>query len=267
MTLAAEALAFGYPGHPVGRDVSLALAPGEVVCLLGPNGGGKTTLFKTMIGLLKPQGGRVTIDSQDIRHWPPRRLAQAIGYVPQAHAGYFPFTVEDVVLMGRTAHVGVFSAPSRRDRALAAEALHTLGLSHLAGQVYTRISGGERQLALIARALAQAPRILVMDEPTASLDFGNQLRVLARVAALARGGMTVVLSTHDPDHAFHIADRVAMLHAGRMVRLGPPAEAVTRDSLREVYGVEIDVVDVKRPDGGVRRVCVPAQDHLVPSAS
>lgn len=111
---------------------------------------------------------------------------------------------------------------------------------------------------LIARALAQQPRILVMDEPTASLDFGNQLRVLARVAALAKGGMTVVLSTHDPDHAFHIADRVAMLHAGRMVRLGPPAEAVTRDSLREVYGVEIDVVDVKRPDGGTRRVCVPA---------
>lgn len=141
---------------------------------------------------------------------------------------------------------------------VAAEALDTLGLSHLAGQVYTRISGGERQLALIARALAQQPRILVMDEPTASLDFGNQLRVLARVATLAQGGMTVVLSTHDPDHAFHIADRVAMLHAGRMVRLGPPAEAVTRDSLREVYGVEIDVVDVKRPDGGVRRVCVPA---------
>jgi iron complex transport system ATP-binding protein len=254
MMLAARDLAFGYPGHPVGHDVTLSLKAGEVVCLLGPNGGGKTTLFKTLIGLLKPQGGSVAIDGEDIAHWSPRRLAQVIGYVPQAHAGYFPFTVEDVVLMGRTAHVGLFAAPSPRDRAVAQEALDTLGLTKLADQVYTRISGGERQLVLIARALAQQPRILVMDEPTANLDFGNQLRVLAQVSALARGGMTVVLSTHDPDHAFHVADRVAMLHGGRLVRLGPPDEAVTRDSLREVYGVEIEVVAI----AGGRRVCVPA---------
>lgn len=257
MTLAAENLSFGYPGKRVGSDVSLALEPGQVTCLLGPNGGGKTTLFKTMIGLLQPQGGRVTIGGEDIAHWPPRRLAQEIGYVPQAHTGYFPFTVEDVVLMGRTAHVGLFAAPSAKDRNVAARAIAMLGLGHLKDQVYTRISGGERQLTLIARALAQEPRIMVMDEPTASLDFGNQLRVLDRVAAMARSGIAVVLSTHDPDHAFHAADRVAMLHGGRVLRFGPPNEAITPDSLQQVYGVAIDVVEIDR-GGAKRRVCVPA---------
>ncbi|MCC6470392.1 MAG: ABC transporter ATP-binding protein, partial [Alphaproteobacteria bacterium] len=163
--LTVEELAFGYPGHAVGRDVSLRLEPGEVLCLLGPNGGGKTTLFKTMLGLLRPQGGRVTIDGQDIAALGPRRMAQLVGYVPQAHAGYFPFLVADMVLMGRTAHVGLFAAPSACDRAIAGEATATMGIAALAEQVYTRISGGERQLALIARALAQQARILVMDEP------------------------------------------------------------------------------------------------------
>ena len=258
MRLAVEALGFGYPGHAVGRDVTLALEPGEVVCLLGPNGGGKTTLFKTMIGLLKPQAGRVSIDGEDIAQWSPRRLAQAIGYVPQAHAGYFPFTVADVVLMGRTAHVGLFAAPSAHDRDVAGRSLDALGLAGFAGQVYTRISGGERQMVLIARALAQEPALMVMDEPTASLDFGNQLRVLDQVTALARQGMTVVLSTHDPDHAFHVADRVAMLHGGGLLALGPPAEVITPARLRQVYGVEIEVLTIDRPGRPPRRVCVPA---------
>ena len=160
--------------------------------------------------------------------------------------------------MGRTAHIGPFGTPSRGDRAVAEEMLAVLGIDHLATQPYTEISGGERQLTLIARALAQQPAILVMDEPTASLDFGNQVRVLGEIEHLARRGMAVMLSTHDPDHAFLCAHQVALLHQGRLARLGPPDEVITRESLREVYGVEVTVMEVARAEGRVARVCVPA---------
>jgi iron complex transport system ATP-binding protein len=258
MRLTVEDLAFGYPGKPVGRGVSFALDGGEVLCLLGPNGGGKTTLFKTVLRLLAAQGGEVAVDGRPIAGWSRLELARVFGYVPQAQLGVFPFTVTEVVLMGRTAHVGPFSTPSRRDREVAEEMLALLGIGHLGGRAYTEISGGERQLTLIARALAQQPAILVMDEPTASLDFGNQVRVLGEVERLARRGMAVMLSTHDPDHAFLCAHRVALLHEGGLARIGAPDEVITAESLRAVYGVEVTVLEVVRADGRATRVCVPA---------
>ena len=258
MRLEAHALAFGYRKHPVGRNVSVALAAGEVMCLLGPNGGGKTTLFRTLLGLLPAQGGRVALDGADLRTLARREVAKRIAYVPQAHVGYFPFTVRDVVLMGRTAHLATFAGPSRRDRGLADEALERLGLARLADAVYTQISGGERQLTLIARALAQAAPLLVMDEPTASLDFGNQVRVLDQVTALARTGIGVLLSTHDPDQAFQCADRVAMLRGGELIAQGAPAEVLTGARLRELYGVEVEVAEASLADGSRRRVCLAA---------
>jgi iron complex transport system ATP-binding protein len=251
-------LAFGYPGKEVGRGVSFSLAGGEVLCLLGPNGGGKTTLFKTVLRLLAPRRGGVTVDGEPVAGWSRRRLARVFGYVPQAQVGVFPFTVAEIVLMGRTAHIGPFATPSRADRAVAEEMLAVLGIGHLAARPYTEISGGERQLTLIARALAQQPAILVMDEPTASLDFGNQVRVLGEIEHLARRGIAVMLSTHDPDHAFLCAHRVALLHEGRLAQLGPPDEVITRESLREVYGVEVTVMEMAGADGRVARVCVPA---------
>lgn len=256
MKLEANGLAFGYRKHPVGRDVSLALAAGEIVCLLGPNGGGKTTLFRTLLGLLPVQGGSVTLDGADLGALPRREVAKRIAYVPQAHVGYFPFTVREVVLMGRTAHLATFAGPSRRDRELADEALARLGLARLADAIYTQISGGERQLALIARALAQAAPLLVMDEPTASLDFGNQVRVLDQVTALARAGIGVLLSTHDPDQAFQCADRVALLRGGELIAQGPPAAVLTGERLRELYGVAVEVAEAALADGTRRRVCL-----------
>jgi len=257
MRLDVADLAFGYPGKEVGRGVTFGLAGGEVLCLLGPNGGGKTTLFKTILRLLAPRGGRVTVDGEPIAGWSRGRLARVFGYVPQAQLGLFPFTVAETVLMGRTAHIGPFATPSRGDRAVAEEMLAVLGIGHLAARPYTEISGGERQLTLIARALAQQPAILVMDEPTASLDFGNQVRVLGEIEQLARRGIAVMLSTHDPDHAFLCAHRVALLHRGRLARLGPPDDVITRESLREVYGIEVTVTEVPRADGRISRVCVP----------
>jgi iron complex transport system ATP-binding protein len=228
-----------------------------VLCLLGPNGSGKTTLFKTLLGLLPAQGGQVLVDGTDLRHRRRDEVARDISYVPQAHAAFFPFTVREVVLMGRTAHLGVFSSPSRRDRDVAQAAIERMRLGPLAESIYTRISGGERQLTLIARALAQDARIIVMDEPTANLDFGNQVRVLEHIQALAEGGMGVLLSTHDPDQAFLCASRVALLHEGRLARLGGPGETITVESLKQIYGVDVAVVSVPVDSGEQRRVCLP----------
>lgn len=254
VALEAQGLAIGYPGHAVGRDIDLAVTRGEVLCLLGPNGGGKTTLFKTLLGLLAPQGGQVRIAGTPLAELPRIEIAKRVAYVPQAHTAHFPYRVIDMVVMGRTAHLGPFAAPGREDRARAREALEVLGITDLAEAEYTRISGGQRQLALIARALAQDAPTLVMDEPTASLDFGNQVRVLSEIKALARTGLSIVLSTHDPDHAFACAAQVAILAEGRIAASGPPDEVVTAERLRHVYGVDVSIETLA--DG--QTVCTPS---------
>jgi iron complex transport system ATP-binding protein len=253
MRLEAESLTFGYPGLVVGREVNLAVEPGEVLTLLGPNGGGKTTLFKTLLGLLPAKGGVVRLGGEALTRLSRREIARRLAYVPQSHAPPFPYLVQDVVLMGRTARLGPFEAPGRADREAVERALALLGISGLAASEYTRISGGQRQLALIARALAQETPLLVMDEPTASLDFGNQALVLREVRRLAARGYGIVLSTHEPDHAFACGTRVAVLHEGRLAALGAPAEVLTAERLRQVYGVS--VVIERLPSG--QTVCAP----------
>lgn len=257
MSLAAGNLGFGYRDRRVGSGVTLELTPGEVLCLLGPNGSGKTTLFKTLLGLLPPQAGSVLINGEDARMLPRDAIARQISYVPQAHGAFFPYTVREIVLMGRTAHLGLFAAPSVRDHAAALDAIRRMGILQLADAVYTQISGGERQLALIARALAQDARMMIMDEPTANLDFGNQVRVLERIRALAGEGVGVLLSTHDPDHVFLCADRVAMLHDGHLMACGAPDAVMTAENLRRLYGVDIAVTAVALASGGTRNVCLP----------
>jgi iron complex transport system ATP-binding protein len=251
--LSARGLAIGYPGHSVGRGIDLDVHAGEVVCLLGPNGSGKTTLFKTLLGLIAPQAGTVRLGSDDIARLSRPAIARRVAYVPQAHAAHFPFRVLDMVTMGRTAHVGLFAAPSAADRIRAQNALVTLGIANLADAEYTRISGGQRQLVLIARALAQDAAVIVMDEPTASLDFGNQALVLGEVRQLAARGPAVVLSTHDPEHAFAIADRVVFLNDGGVIATGTPDEVLTAERLGAVYRIGVTVA--RLADG--RTVCAP----------
>lgn len=254
MRLETQDLAIGYPERRVAEGINLTANAGEVLCLLGPNGSGKTTLFRTLLGLLKPLGGGITCDGAALAALSRQHIARHIAYVPQAHNASFPFTVKDIVLMGRTAHRGAFSAPSARDHESAMEALASLGMATLAGREYTRISGGQRQMVLIARALAQAAPLIVMDEPTASLDFGNQVKVLSRVRALAEKGLGVVLSTHDPDHAFAVGDRVVFLDQGGIVAEGAPQEVLTPERLMEAYGINVEIV--RLPGGQI--VCAPS---------
>jgi iron complex transport system ATP-binding protein len=251
--LQAHDLTIGYRGHVVGRNISLSLEPREVLCLLGPNGAGKTTLFRTLLGLLPPLGGSVVLGSDRLETLRPAEIAQRMAYVPQAHATEFSFSVLDVVLMGRTSRLKTFGSPGTRDERIAREKLAGLGIEDLASHDYTRISGGQRQLALIARALAQEASILVLDEPTASLDFGNQAIVLARIRDLAAQNYGIVLSTHDPDHALMVATRVAIIADGGVRALGPVEEVVTAETLSEIYRTE---VRVEQTSSG-HRVCVP----------
>jgi iron complex transport system ATP-binding protein len=239
--LRARDLSFGFGGRALGAGLTFDLAAGEVLCLLGPNGSGKTTLLRTLLGLAAPLAGRV------------EREAVA-GYVPQQQGDYFAFTVREMVAMGRARHVALFSAPSRADAEAVERALDALDIRPLAERPITELSSGERQLALLARALAQDPGVLIMDEPTASLDFGNQARVLEHAAALAARGLAVVFSSHDPGHAFAYAHRVLLLDT-RGLAVGRVADLLSEEALERLYGVPMRVVEL----GDGRRACLPGR--------
>ena len=257
MTLAAQALDFGYPRKVVGRGLDLALGDGEVLCVLGPNGAGKTTLFRTLLGLLPPLAGRVTLDGHDLASLDRPRIARGLAYVPQASGIVFDFTLQEMVEMGRAAHLGAYAQPGPADRRIAREALERLGIGDLSERSFGAVSGGERQLALLARAFASEARCMVMDEPTAHLDFANQSRVLHEIGRLATAGIAIVLCSHDPDHAFALAHRALLLDHGQTAALGDAAEVLTAPNLSRLYGVTIHISDVTTA-AGIRRVCVPA---------
>ena len=246
----------GYKDLTVLSNVSFSIGSGEALCLLGPNGVGKTTLFRSMLGFLKPFGGTITLDGDDISTWSSRTLAKKIGYVPQNHTPPFAYPVVDVVTMGRLARISPISSPSGHDVDKARECLERLGISHLADKLYTQVSGGERQMVLIARALAQEPEVLVMDEPTASLDYGNQVKVLRQISNLVKEGISVIMTTHFPDHAFLCATKVGLITRD-WVRFGAPDEVVTEDSLKETYGVDVRIVKEHTCTCGTLKGCIP----------
>lgn len=238
--LRAHDLSIGYGRTAIAHGIDLAIEAGSVTCLLGPNGIGKTTLFKTLLGLIPPLAGRIEIDGNDLAALDQQTVARHIAYVPQAQVTEFTYSVLDLVVMGRTAHLGAFAAPKANDYAIAMAALERLGIAALADRDSTRISGGQRQLALIARALAQQARVIVMDEPTASLDLGNRILVLETIRSLSADNLAVVLSTHEPEHAFVVADHVAILAANGFLT-GPVESVMTSDELSRLYRVDLVV--------------------------
>ena len=242
MQLEGRDLSIGYPDRLIGSGIDVALNTGEVLALLGPNGSGKTTLLKTLLGLLAPKAGHVRLGARDFAALSDRERARAIAYVPQTHQATFAFSVETVVLMGRTAHGSLFSRPSAHDRAVAASAMARFGIAALANRPYTMISGGERQLVLLARALAQEPQFVVLDEPTASLDFGNQGKVMNEIRALSAAGHGVLFTTHDPNHALRAADRACLLRGGEPLAAGPVGEVLAKPLLESLYGAPVETL-------------------------
>jgi iron complex transport system ATP-binding protein len=248
MTIEGHDLAIGYPDRLVGKGLNVRLMEGEVLALLGPNGGGKTTLLKTLLGLIPARGGEVRVSDRPLAALSVSERARLIGYVPQMHHGTFAFTVETVVLMGRTAHGSLFAAPTAHDRAVSHAALERFGIASLSQRAYTEISGGERQLVLLARALAQEPRFIVLDEPTASLDFGNQGKVMHEIRALSESGLGVLFTTHDPNHAMRAATRAFLLRDGACLAEGPVGDVLRRDRLEQLYRAPVQIM---REDGRV----------------
>ena len=236
-------LAFGYPGRTLGRDLNLTIGAGEIICLLGPNGGGKTTLLRTLLGLLPAMHGDILLRGKSTRACTPGERARAMAYVPQASGGSFDFTVRETVLMGRTAHLSLFDGPGAQDATATDAALVALKISHLAGKSVTQISAGERQLTLIARALAQASPLLIMDEPTANLDYGNQYLILDTIAEIGKRGAAVLFSTHDPDHALRVATHTLALMPGGILANGATRELLTAENLSQLYGLKISLID------------------------
>lgn len=238
--LQAQGLSIGYGPRCIGQGFDLRLEAGQVLALLGPNGGGKTTLLKTLLGLLPPLAGAVTLDGQPLARLDPRQRARRLAYVPQSTAAVFAYTVVDLVLMGRSAQGSWLSRPSAQDHAAVAAAIERMGIGHLAHTPATQLSGGERQLALIARALAQQAGFVVLDEPTASLDFGNQGKVLRELRRLAGQGLGVLFTTHDPNHARRHADTALLIRDGRTLGSGPVQQVLQRQTLQQLYQAPVD---------------------------
>ncbi len=232
-----EQLTFSYRRTPFIKGLDLAIDEGSIVALLGPNGSGKTTLLKLLLGLMAPKAGIIRVQGENIRDISQRELACRLAYVPQVHREAFGYRVFDVVLMGRMPRTSFFARYGQGDRRIAWESLERLSISHLAEQPYTEISGGERQMTLIARSLSQGASTFIMDEPTNGLDYGNQIRLLERIGRLACEGYTFIYTTHHPDHALAVADRVVMMKAGAIIRDGDPQSIVTPERLSELYGL------------------------------
>ena len=254
-----DRIRFSYRGNACLEDVSFTVGTGETLCLLGPNGSGKTTLLRCLLALSELESGSVRINGHDAHRVSRRVLARQIAYVPQSSAVIFPFTVFDIALMGRTAHLEGLAMPSAKDERYALQALGQLGIEHLKDRPFQQISGGERQLVLIARALCQEAPVVVMDEPTASLDYGNQIRVLKILNELRQSGYTVIVSAHNPDHAFISATHAAIIQRGRIIAYGEPEGIITSESLSDLYGAPIRVISAQltADQGKAATICVP----------
>jgi iron complex transport system ATP-binding protein len=244
--LCVEDLRFAYDGErrSVVDGVSFRLGSGEVLAILGPNGAGKTTLLHILLGILKAQSGQIWLDGRELSTCTRSEISRVVGLVPQFEHVAFEYSVEEYVLMGRAPHLGMLELPTQDDDRLAVEALDQLGLLALRGRSMLELSGGERQMVVLARALAQQARLLLMDEPLAHLDLSNKGRILAVIRRLSEAGVAVVFTTHEPDMVQGVAHRALLMREGRVVASGRTEAVMTSETLSQTYGVAIRVLRV-----------------------
>lgn len=240
---------------PIQRGVNFSVESGEVCCVLGPNGCGKTTLIKTALGLNDLIHGAITVDGDDITQWSAQRLAASMAYVSQSHDRPFPYLVKDVVMLGRISEMD--SRPSPEDRNIVYNALHDMGIYHLRNTPYMDISGGELQMVMFARALAQQPEMLILDEPTSALDYGNVVRVIEKVRQLARAGYAIMMITHSPDHAFMTGANVALFMRNDPMIFGRAQDVITTRNIQKAYGVGVKIVNFTHENNEPMRMCAP----------
>ena len=231
------------------EHISLTVGNGEIWCILGANGIGKTTLFRTILGGIPPLGGTMTCDGEKLDGMPRRLLAKKIAYVPQYHTPPFPFTVKEIVLMGRSVYLDTFHSPEAEDVQIAEEVMEELGILHLKDEIYTEISGGERQMGLIARAIAQQPGMLLMDEPASNLDYGNQVQILKQMQLLSEKGISILFSSHHPEHAFLCGAHAAAITGKNEIVTGMADTVITPELIRRMYGIRSKVIEAETEEG------------------
>ena len=260
MLLTIENVFGGYGNGDVLKGISCNADYGDVLCLLGPNGCGKTTIFRMMLGTLPVTDGKIAIDGINIHDFKTKALANMIAYIPQYHSPVFAYTVLDVVIMGRASHFSAFETPKEPDREAAFSALEKVNALHLANKKYTSLSGGQRQLVLIARAICQSAKIFIMDEPAANLDYANHQLLMNVISGLARQGYCIIMSTHSPEHPFSVGTKVLLMKTGKVVGFGTPKEVITSETLQSVYDIEMDVITAHDRYGCERTICLPVNN-------
>lgn len=254
MILETDNLSFHYHnGRLIFHSVSFNVDKGEVLSILGPNGSGKSTLLNCLANLYKPVTGEILLNGQPMSKMGLRDVACMVGYVPQIHMPTYAFTVREFAVMGRTPYIGAFATPSRDDYRIADEALERIGVAHLRDKPYTEISGGERQQVTLARVIAQQPQLILLDEPTAHLDYGNQHRVIQMIRQLAGEGYALIVTTHNPEHAIILDGKVAILDRKGVLSIGQAAETLNAETLSDLYELSIKTI---YDEDAKRKICV-----------
>lgn len=244
MIISARDLCYSLPQRPLLSDISFDLYAGECVALLGANGAGKSTLLKLLLRLLSPESGSLRLAGKPLETMKRREIARHIAYVPQHHQPHFPFTAWQVVMQGRLPVNGLARSPSSRDISRVENAFEENGIAHLASRIYTHLSGGERQRVLITRALVQDTPVILLDEPVNGLDYGHQLHLLSQLKTLASQGYTLLMITHQPEHALMAASRALVLHEGRLIADGVPSDVVDSALISRIYQAQVQQIDL-----------------------
>lgn len=237
MGILMENVWFGYTDHKILKGITFQAEEGRLLCVLGKNGVGKTTLFQLLLGSLKGYEGKILINNKSLEEYEEKELAKQIAYIPQSYYPAYNYTVQDMVLMGVTPSLGMFEMPGKKHYQQVEKALECVGLQHLRHKNFCHISSGEKQMTLIARAIAQNTRILIMDEPSSNLDFGNGVRVMKLCQKLARDGYLIIQSTHNPQHVFSYADEVVVLEDGKISVQGIPEQCLDERVLSRIYQI------------------------------